>query len=278
MVALDGRIYVIGGFDDRGTIVADVRVYEVATRQWTQASPLPMPVHHANAAAVDGKLYVLGALTGQGFDQIGNVWVYDPASDAWTDGAPMEAASARGSSAVGVIAGKIYLAGGYRNGDAVTILSVYDPAADAWAHDLAPLPAPRDHAAGAAVGGTLYVMGGRDHAISAITDRVDAYDPVSNSWTGQAPMRTGRAGMAAGVVDGRVIVVGGEGNPDSPVGVFPQTERYDPDADAWTALAPMDTPRHGMGAAGHDGALYVPGGATRQGFGAVSTFDAFTPP
>lgn len=31
-------------------------------------------------------------------------------------------------------------------------------------------------------------------------------------------------------------------------------------------------------AAGHDGTLYVPGGATRQGFGAISTFDAFTPP
>lgn len=277
VVALDGRIYVIGGFDDARQVRADVWVYDVAGRTWDLAAPLPMPMHHANAAVVDGTLYVLGGLVGLGFDEVGDTWAYDPGADRWTARAPMSPESARGSAAVGVIDGKIYLAGGYRNDGAVTNVSVYDPVDDAWDHDLAPLPAPRDHLVGAAVGGVLYAIGGRDRFIAAITDRVDAYDPVADAWTSRAPMITGRGGMAAGVVDGSIVVVGGEGDPMSPVGVFPQTERYDPVADTWTALAPMVTPRHGMGAAGFEGALYVPGGATREGFGAVAVFESFTP-
>jgi hypothetical protein len=40
----------------------------------------------------------------------------------------------------------------------------------------------------------------------------------------------------------------------------------------------MSHPRHGMGAAVIGGALYVPGGADQDSFGAVATHDVFTPP
>ena len=39
----------------------------------------------------------------------------------------------------------------------------------------------------------------------------------------------------------------------------------------------MRTPRHGMGAATVGGALYVPGGADVQGFGAVDVVERFVP-
>jgi N-acetylneuraminic acid mutarotase len=105
---------------------------------------------------------------------------------------------------------------------------------------------------------------------------VDEYDPVGDSWTPRQPMPTARGGMAAGVVDGKVIVVGGEGNTNQS-GVFPQAEMYDPQANEWTSLPDMLTPRHGTSAAGSQGKLYVPGGATQQGFGAVDTFEVLTP-
>ena len=79
------------------------------------------------------------------------------------------------------------------------------------------------------------------------------------------------------MVNDNIIVVGGEGNSGDPSGVFPHVESYDPMADSWTSLPPMPTPRHGMGAAGYDGTLYVPGGADSQAFGAVATFEAYTP-
>jgi len=38
----------------------------------------------------------------------------------------------------------------------------------------------------------------------------------------------------------------------------------------------MHTPRHGIGAATIDNRVFVPGGATRQGFGAVAVNESFS--
>lgn len=276
VVAHDGKIYVIGGFDENVAIVASVRVYDPGTDSWSEVAPLPQAVHHANAASVDGTLYVLGALTGLGFSAIGNTWAYDAVADEWTARSPMPAGTERGSAAVGVIDGTIYLAGGYRGGS-VTDVSAYDPVADSWDVALLPLPEARDHLVGGAVAGTLYAIGGRNGGIGNLRGQVDAYDPVADSWSSRAEMISARGGTAAGIVDGTIIVVGGEGNAAEQSGVFAQNEQYDPSADTWTALEPMPTPRHGMGAAGHDGVLYVPGGATTQVFGAVATHEIYTP-
>src|SRR5882762_9639159 len=54
--ALDGRIYVIGGWGKGGSDepFTVVQVYDVATNQWSEGTPLPEPVHHAGAAVVGG--------------------------------------------------------------------------------------------------------------------------------------------------------------------------------------------------------------------------------
>ena len=77
---------------------------------------------------------------------------------------------------------------------------------------------------------------------------------------------------------GCLYALGGEGNAASQSGVFPQVEAYDARADRWESLAPMPTPRHGIGAAVVGDRIWVPGGATLQGFGAVPTHEVFTPP
>lgn len=273
---LGGRIYIVGGFNGELGIVDEVWAFDIAARTWQRRAPLPMPVHHANVAAAGGKLYVLGALTGGTFQETGASWAYDPALDEWATLAPMAAEYAAGAGATGVINGKIYVVGGYRDGVSVADLSLYDPQTNTWDHTLPPLPEARDHLVGAAVGGVVYAISGRTGGISGIRGRVDAYDPTSNQWTGRAPIPTPRGGMAAGVVDGQIIVVGGEGS-DAPSGVFAEVESYDPVGNTWKSLEPMRTPRHGMGAAGYEGTLYVPGGATRAGFQAVATFEALTP-
>jgi len=60
-------------------------------------------------------------------------------------------------------------------------------------------------------------------------------------------------------------------------GVFAENEVYDPGKDSWQSLEPMLTPRHGTGGASLGGIFYVPGGATRQGYGAVDTNESYTP-
>lgn len=272
VVALDGRIYILGGIDGSLATSADVLVFDPATGGWDEAPSLPLPVHHVNAAVLDGRIHVVGSLLA-GFDPIGDVWSWAPGDQEWSVGASMPPGSERGAAAVGVVGSRIVVAGGL-DGSSSDLVSAYDPAADEWDVELPSLPARIDHGAGQVVDDVLHVIGGRTGGTDGNSSAVWAL--VDGAWEERAPMPTARGGIAAGVLDGRIAVVGGEGNDDEPSGVFPQTELYDPAADAWTALPDMRTPRHGMGAAAIDGALYVPGGADREAFGAVATFEVLS--
>lgn len=273
-VAVDGTVYILGGFNTGDGIVPTVQTFDPATCRYGLAPPLPRPVHHVTAAVLDRTIFVLGALETPGFIATGDTWSWTVGDAAWTARAAMPAGTERGAAVAGAIDGKLVVAGGLRGGAAVDDVSTYDPIADAWTAG-PPLPAPRDHACGAAIDGALYVAGGREATLDSNAATVFAL--AGGAWTTRAAMPTARGGTACGVVGGRLIVVGGEGNPAAASGVFPQVEAFDPAADAWQALPEMPTPRHGMAAAAVDGKLYVPGGATRQGFGAVATHEILTP-
>ena len=271
VVELGGLLYVIGGIDDAVTTLDQVLVYDPDGDAWSQAPDLPMAVHHANAAVVDGTIYVVGSLDAS-FAPVADVWSWSPGDDAWsTAHEPMDAAAARGASMVGVVDGVIYVAGGSNDDGSLALVSSYDPAGDAWDEGPPDLPMAIDHGTGQVVGGVFYTIGGRTNGLGNVTGAVYALD--GGDWTPRAAMPTARGGIGSGVVAGTIVVVGGEGNDGAPGGVFPQTERYAADADAWTALPDMRTPRHGMGCAGLGDDLYVPGGADNQGFGAVATFE-----
>src|SRR4029077_3769785 len=153
-------------------------------------------------------------------------------------------------------------------GPTVRDFAAYDTVTNTW-ETLDPIPAPqRNHMPGVAVNGIFYIVGGRTNGpADGLQSRVDAYDPVARTWTQKASMPVARGGCMGGLVNGLIIVVGGEANPPDITlnGVFPDTDAYDPVTDSWRVLAPMRTPRHGTGAAGLAGKLYVPGGATAQG-------------
>lgn len=274
VVELGGSIYVLGGIDASGTTLSRVSVYSIDSDSWSTAAPLPLPVHHVNAAVVDGKIYVLGSLLAN-FSAHGAVWEYEPGADVWSPLENMPAGSERGASAVGVIAGSIYLAGGLRALGSVSDFSSYTPSTQTWNTSLGVIPQPLNHLAGQSVAGKFYLIGGREVGIEGIVASVQAYDPELMSWSPRSAMPTARGGMASGVVNDKIVVVGGEGNTDAVNGVFPQVEVYDPALDQWSQLPDMPSPRHGMGAVGYAGALYLPGGASVQGFGATDVHEAF---
>ncbi len=273
VVALNDRIYVLGGFIDSQTIVSRVEAYDPKSDTWADSAPLPRPLHHPNAAVVEDRLYVVGALVGTQFAALGDVYRYDPGTNAWTQLTSMPPGTQRGAGAAAVIGTKIYVAGGYRQGS-VADFSAYDTATDTW-EILPSLSELRDHLVGGAVGDKIYAIGGRRNG--ALRANVDEFDPSSATWTSGTPMLTARAGCAAAVISERIYVAGGEGNRSVQSGVFPQNEVYDPARDRWDSLQPMLTPRHGTGGAALNGLLYVPGGATQQGFGAADNNEAYTP-
>jgi N-acetylneuraminic acid mutarotase len=271
VATVEGRVYVVGGFDASGQPVATVEAYDPATDRWTQRASLPSPLHHVNLAAVGGKLYVVGGLTGSSFTASGTTLVYDPALDSWSPLTSMLSGTERGASGVAVLDGRIVVAGGLR-GVSVTDASVFDPQTNAWS-PLQPLAVARDHLAAATVGGRVYAVSGRDSG--ALKAALEVLDAANGSWNRRADIPTARGGIAAAELSGRLVVLGGEGNRADPAGIFHQTESYDPGSDGWRTDAPMQTGRHGIGAAVVGSRLFVPGGATREGFGAAAVNESF---
>jgi N-acetylneuraminic acid mutarotase len=276
-VGVAGKIYLIGGFDDNEGITARVQVYDTATNTWSDGPALPEAVHHPNAVTDCTTHYVLGALSGTNFTAIGDAYKLSPATDtSWTTLASMPTGRERGAAVTGIIDGKIYLAGGFRMLAASAQTDVYDPAADEWTA-LVDMPATRDHACGAAIGGELIFAGGRTVQTNSPRPDVYAFDPTAGTWNVRASMPTGRGGMGCGAIGDKLYATGGEGNAAVASGVFPDVEVFDPATNTWTELADMPNPKHGVAGAVWDGALYLCGGANKEGFGAIDAVDVFRP-
>ena len=110
--------------------------------------------------------------------------------------------------------------------------------------------------------GRIYVIGGRlggSYGRNLAVNEV--YDPVTDRWRTRAPMPTPRSGVAAAVLDGEILVFGGEAT----TGTFDEVEGYDPESDSWRSYAPMPTARHGLGAAVVGDRVHVIAGGPRPG-------------
>jgi N-acetylneuraminic acid mutarotase len=268
VVALDGEVYVIGGFTPSAT--ATNAAYDPGTGMWRAIADFPVVFHHANAAAIGGKLYVTGFHLGTSFtDADERVFEYDPVDDDWMPKTSMPAGTERGASCIAVLDSLIYVFGGAAAATVATS-SAYDPVLDEW-QPLPPLPEPREHCVAGAIGGKVYIAAGRSGGITGFQPSTWAYDPAAREYEPLAPIRTPRGGAAGAVHGGRLLVFGGEGNPDlQSSGVFQTVEAYDPSTNSWDPLPDMLVPRHGFGAAVVGDRVYLPGGATSQGFGPVA--------
>jgi|GEM_PF-1021979 len=274
VVAMDGKLYIIAGFNGNRRLVASVEVYDPKADKWGKIADLPQAMHHTNAAAANGKIYVLGFLKSFLFTADGTSLVYDPKTDKWSNIKSMPSGRERGAGSVGVIEGKIYVAGGFRRGKAVSDFSVYDPKTDAW-EKLPDLPDTLDHSAAGVIDGMFYLVGGRHAKITSQQDKLYVYNPKTKQWKTLKPIPTARGGIAGAVHGGRLYVFGGEGNRKLKSGVFDNVESYDPKTDTWTTHPPMKNPRHGTGAATIGNRIYIPVGADIQAFGAVKTCEIY---
>jgi len=261
----NGKLYVLGGYPPEmgpNRTSRLVQVYDIATNSWQLGPELPQPNNHGMAAAVAGKIYLIGGQytdNQEGETAVAAVYELDPARGTWIERAPMP--TARSGGVAVALGGKIYVAGGRvpRGND----FAVYDPAADAW-EVLPPLPSQRNHVAGAAIGGRIHIVGGRlGNGLSPIkSDAHEVFDPQTRTWTTAAPMLRGRSGMNGVVARGCFHVWGGE----APTGMTPDHDYYDPRTNQWSSLRDMPIPIHGVvGSAFVDGVIWVTGGGTQVG-------------
>lgn len=86
--AIGSRIYVIGGFEGTGnTPTAQVRVYDLDTRTWSNAAPLPSPRGGHAAVVLGDRIHVLGG--GNSVSTLADHSVYDPSTNRWAGAAPL---------------------------------------------------------------------------------------------------------------------------------------------------------------------------------------------
>ncbi len=251
-VVLDEGIVVVGGLVERrlGGAAATSSVEVFRNGEWQSLPDLPEQRHHAAAAVVDGRIFVLGGFDGSGFNPVSTLW--ELSGDEWVDRAALP--SPVGSGAAVVIDGQIYLVGGVPEG----ALFAYDPAGDEW-NRLADPSERREHLAAVAFEGELWALGGRwsGDAVSS----TEVFDPESRAWRVGPAMNEERSGFGASVVDESIVVAGGE--VFDPLEALTSVERlFDGE---WVLQDPLPYGLHGNPLVDLDGVLYLPGGSEQPG-------------
>jgi N-acetylneuraminic acid mutarotase len=171
-VVVDGRLYVLGGLDYSHGLLTTVEAFDPATETWTTVAPMPRGRRAMAVAVVDGIIYVIGG-DGKGgpgtyvSEILASVIAYDPRTDTWTTRASLPKRVR--SATVGVVNGRIYVAGGtqfewtgpdtYDMDPWTPYVYVYDPQMDQWSIQ-SPMRTARYEATAAELDGVLYVIGG----------------------------------------------------------------------------------------------------------------------
>jgi N-acetylneuraminic acid mutarotase len=264
------RIYLLGGSNDEGAL-STVLAYDPALDSWCEVASMAMKRCRHVAAALGGKLYVMGGYDVGEEMPLAEVEVFDPKANGWQPVPSMP--TARRAFAAAAVAGKVYAIGGLDdNSELCDAVEAYDPLFGAWTQ-VASLPVARGYHTTAVVDGKMYVLGGEfidDEGYQVATDRVDVYDPAANSWQQMAAMPTARHGHAAAVMDGKIYVSGGFTSRDDSLDAF---EAYDPVTNTWATLASLSEARADHASAAAHGKLYVFGGwASGDGLDLVEVY------
>lgn len=241
---LNGKIYVMGGFvkPAKGPTawvpIDNAWEYDPQKDTWKALAPVPTKRGSPNAAAVGGKIYVIGGASmhpgsketavhpARPHRALATNEVYDPKTNTWESRQSMP--TARNHAAVGVVNNKIYIIGGRIGAALITrasntdIVEEYDPATDQWGALKAPMPTPRSAVAWGTYKGKIYVAGGEERVKpwQRTFRAVEAYDPRTNTWSILPPMTFPRHGLAGDIVNGKFYLVSG----DAASGGAPGTE------------------------------------------------------
>ncbi|MDI6736130.1 MAG: hypothetical protein QME42_08070 [bacterium] len=127
----------------------------------------------------------------------------------------------------------------------------------------------RSDLASVALNGKIYAIGGG--IVNEISfEVVEEFNPTigtNGTWTTKAPMPTGRWGLAAATLNGKIYAIGGGGGPKV-------VEEFDPTVGpngTWIQKSPMPTGRDGLVAVALNGKIYAIGG--NGGLNVVEEFD-----
>jgi len=270
-VQAGGKFYLVGG---RG--MKPVEEFDPATKKWRTLAHPNMEMHHFQAAAYNGKIYVAGAFTGDYPHEtpIPNVYIFDPTSNKWQKGPSIPVERRRGAAGAIIRDDKLYLVCGIVDGHYdghVNWFDELDLNTGNW-KTLPDAPRPRDHFQVAEAEGKFYIAGGRrssaktDEVFQLTVAEVDVYDIETKKWTTlPTNLPTQRAGCTSISFEGKLIVIGGESGEQKVS--HSEVEVFDPAKNQWLTYPPLETGRHGTQATVYDSRIYIAAGSGDRGGG-----------
>jgi len=174
VVAVEGKIYVIGGYIDYGTFFSVNECYDPKTDTWVTLASMPTPRHSFGIVACNGKIYCMGGTfyeNGQWFSCKINE-VYDPVTNSWSvkTSTPFEGST----TMVQAVDGKIFVMTG-------GIWRLYDPIKDSWTNKAQ--PPYTGYVSSAVVNNKIIVYCNIYYWMSPFEAKAMMYDVETNKWS-----------------------------------------------------------------------------------------------
>jgi N-acetylneuraminic acid mutarotase len=150
---------------------------------WERLPDMPEGKWGHASVGCDSRIYVAGGGDDQG-KHSATMFAFDLATNQWSKCA--DAPTARQSEVLAAVNGKVYWIGGHdstlgEKGGKTNICAMYDPPTDQWTV-MSPMPTAREDMGGVVVGDEIWIWGGVDNRGHAVTQAVEVYDTVTDSW------------------------------------------------------------------------------------------------
>lgn len=164
-----GKIFVIGGRDNNGRIVASIEAYDIESDKWSSLRPMTHPRMGMACAVIDDHIWCMGGIgvsedsDTMNYPVLSSVISYDIGKDSWITRPPLRCPRAFGSCVV--INNSMWLVGGASKDSGhevlVSMASVdkYYPVEAQWKRKTL-ISNPRHCAAVIAIDTCIYVLGG----------------------------------------------------------------------------------------------------------------------
>nr|XP_039267566.1 kelch-like protein 12 isoform X1 [Styela clava]XP_039267574.1 kelch-like protein 12 isoform X2 [Styela clava] len=194
--------------------------YDESNAKWEQMTNTNL--QYACVVALDGFVY------GIEYGKSSNIMErYDPSNNRWTRLANKSLILAYESLVVAD--GKVFcIAGMNQQVRATNQVEIYDPVTSTWSTDNRSLNEARYCASATATEEGIYVIGGYVNGKSLLTT-VEFRSSVTKAWVMLKPMKTARHWFGSCVIDEKVYVISGNGNPAN-------IEEYDPEIKEWKII------------------------------------------
>ena len=290
VVAVDGKIYAIGGSTRDMRVVDTNECYNPVTDTWVTLEPMPTPRAAFAITVHEGKIYCMGGYNDESYNTNSHepinlpTELYDPATNKWSTKA--SAPFNNGTWQAHAINGQIFVisANNFGTDDYKRDWHVYDPTTNSWSIRTR-TPVVGVDIVSVVVNNNIMVLGTLPHENSDSKDlktKIMVYNPRNDAWSTKkpGPILVGGGSVYAGAATTglyapkKVYFLGHMyGDTADTLQLFNWV--YDPANDTWSTAKPLSMYRQNFGVSIVDDILYVVGGQQFK-LGDPNFIDTFT--